>query len=174
MHGEKNRICHLNCDLLNLWTKSYHVTIQRKPLLAKCNNLFIFTKWNWFFLLFLNFLLRHGQEWNRYKEHKQAKVKSCVNSHGLFSSLHSTVADPGEGPREACPPFFSRPNWGPKGWKKFFRDQPPPLPPPLISGSGWLGSPLSQGLDPALLNTGLSLHKNWQIVKLVLIIVFHN
>ena len=43
------------------------------------------------------------------------------------------VADPGEGPGEPTPaPLSFRPNWGPKGQKKF------------------LWRPLSQGLDPAL------------------------
>ena len=56
------------------------------------------------------------------------------------------MADPG-GAGGLAPPIF-RPNWGPKGVKKFFGD--PPLckglderpPPPLT---------LYQGLDPALL-----------------------
>lgn len=55
----------------------------------------------------------------------------------------------GLGPPPPPPPIF-RPNWGrkPKGTKKmiFFR---PPLP-HLISGFGWLGTPLSEGLDAPL------------------------
>ena len=44
-------------------------------------------------------------------------------------------------------PLILQPNWGPKGWKKFFWDQTPP---PLISGSRWLEPPLSEGLDSPL------------------------
>ena len=55
----------------------------------------------------------------------------------------------GLSPLPPPPPIFW-PNWGgkPKGTKKmiFFR---PPLP-HLISGFGWLGTPLSEGLDAPL------------------------
>ena len=38
----------------------------------------------------------------------------------------------------SSPPLIFRPDWGPKGRKKFFGDRPPPPPPhPFISGSGW-------------------------------------
>ena len=63
------------------------------------------------------------------------------------------VADSGEGPGGGpTPPLIFRLNWGPKGWKFFLGDQPPPpylrvgmtppTPPP----------PLSQGLDSALIS----------------------
>lgn len=52
--------------------------------------------------------------------------------------------------RGALPPLIFRLNWGKKGRKKFFI--PPPPPHPLISGSGWTGSPpLSEHLYPPLL-----------------------
>ena len=40
-------------------------------------------------------------------------------------------------PRHPPPPLIFRPNWGSKGWKKFFGHWVPPPPPP----------PLSKGLD---------------------------
>ena len=52
MYGEKNHIIHLNCDFLNLWTKSYGVTIQRRPLLAKCNNYYFLQNGVIFFVVF--------------------------------------------------------------------------------------------------------------------------
>ena len=54
--------------------------------------------------------------------------------------------DPGEGPRGPAPSpphLIFRPNWGPKDWKIFFGDYPPPpylrvwiANPPVISRSG--------------------------------------
>ena len=46
---------------------------------------------------------------------------------------------------QTAPPIF-RPNWGPKGRKKFFWD----CPPPLISGPGWPGPPLICRSGPPL------------------------
>ena len=44
----------------------------------------------------------------------------------------------GSGGSASPPPLIFRPDWGPKGRKKFFGDRPPPPPPPpFISGSGW-------------------------------------
>ena len=52
----------------------------------------------------------------------------------------------------ASPPLIFRPDWGPKGRKKFFGDRPPPPPPPPPT-------PLSQGLDDrSPLSEGLDLH----------------
>ena len=53
---------------------------------------------------------------------------------GLILLIVFSVVDPGEGPGggRPGPPYFFRPNWGPKGWKNLF----------LIPGS-----PLCQGLD---------------------------
>ena len=53
-----------------------------------------------------------------------------------------SVANPGEG---SGTPLIFRPKWGPRGRKKFFGDCPT-----VISGSGWPGLPLSEGLDPPL------------------------
>ena len=60
-----------------------------------------------------------------------------------------TVADPGKGP--GGPPFTFRPNWGPKGRKKFFGGDraprflrvwinapPPPQPPPSPYLKVWI------------------------------------
>ena len=65
-----------------------------------------------------------------------------------YSRDNFAVADPGGG----GDPLNFRPNWGPKGRKKFFLW--PGL--PLISGSGWPpppppSTPLSWGLNPPLL-----------------------
>ena len=48
-----------------------------------------------------------------------------------------SMADPGEGPGGSASLIFI-PDWGPKDWKNIFLR----LGPPLISGSGWTGSPL--------------------------------
>ena len=58
-----------------------------------------------------------------------------------LSSGGSRVGDRGG---QAFPLIF-RPNWGPKGRKKFCRDLPPPH---LFQGMGDQVSPLSKGLDP--------------------------
>ena len=49
---------------------------------------------------------------------------------------YHSVVDPWEGPGGDLlpPPLLFRPNWGSKGWKKFFGRPPPPS--PLISRSG--------------------------------------
>ena len=45
------------------------------------------------------------------------------------------------------PPLIFRPNWGPKGWKKFFLETGPPL---LSEGLDDCPPPLSEGLGPPL------------------------
>ena len=77
-------------------------------------------------------------------------ILPVVDSIVLFNVVHCTqldqrVVDPGEGPRgPGSPPIF-RPNWGPKGRKKFFWRPPPPY------QRFWMTAPpLSQGLDAAL------------------------
>ena len=60
------------------------------------------------------------------------------------------MGDPGKGPGGAAFPLIIRPNWGPRGQKKFFWDLRPPFsqgvddrrPPP---------PPLSEGLDTPLI-----------------------
>ena len=56
------------------------------------------------------------------------------------NNMNITLADPaGEGPGGVGTPLLIfRPNWGPKGRKKFFWDRPP-----LILGSGWPSPPPS-------------------------------
>ena len=68
--------------------------------------------------------------------------------------LYCSVADPGGGGgggwRGALLLLIIRPNWGPKGQKKFFWRPGPPA--PLSKGlDDRPPTPLSQGLDPALL-----------------------
>ena len=77
------------------------------------------------------------------------KSSSCWVYASRWVTEQLAVTDPGEG----CPPLIFRPNWGPKGRKKFVLR----LPLPLISGSGWLRPPLppppptlSEGLDAPL------------------------
>ena len=61
------------------------------------------------------------------------KSSSCWVYASRWVTEQLAVTDPGEG----CPPLIFRPNWGPKGRKKFVLR----LPLPLISGSGWLHPP---------------------------------
>ena len=50
----------------------------------------------------------------------------------MSNSSSDTVADLGESPRGPAPtPLIFRPNWGPKGRKKFFWERSPPPPPYL-------------------------------------------
>ena len=65
------------------------------------------------------------------------------------------MADPGEVPGGPPAPLIFRPNWGPKGRKRFFL-RPPPLPPPFISGSGWPPRPLIWRSGSATDHTGVS------------------
>ena len=62
---------------------------------------------------------------------------------GRFDILQWLIQEGTGGPS----PLIFRPNWGPKGRKKFFGDRSP-----LIQGSGWPSPlpPLFQGVDPAL------------------------
>ena len=62
--------------------------------------------------------------------------------------VDNPVADPGEGPGDRASPLFLAQTEARRAEKKFcFRDRAPHL---LISGSGWPGPPLSEGLDPPL------------------------
>ena len=69
------------------------------------------------------------------------KISSC-HVQRIFNYL--TVADLGEGPAPLPPLFLDQ------GWKNFFWR----LGPPVISGPGWLGPRLSEGLDLPLLKRG--------------------
>ena len=66
----------------------------------------------------------------------------------LSSDHFLPMEDPGEGLAPPPPFLFFRPNWGPKGEKKFFGDCTPPPPPPP--------SPQCQGVDPALPSVNFS------------------
>ena len=73
---------------------------------------------------------------------------------------HSSVADPEEGPRWSYPRYVYT-KLRPEGLKKNFLGKPPPPPPPSsISGSGWPGHPLSEGLDLPLLIRMASIRGN--------------
>ena len=69
---------------------------------------------------------------------QQFNLISSRGSHlvHLSSDHFLPMEDPGEG--LAPPPLIFRPNWGPKGEKKFFGDctPPPPPPPPPMSRCG--------------------------------------
>ena len=71
------------------------------------------------------------------------KISSC-HVQRIFNYL--TVADLGEGPAPPPPPLIFRPKL-----KKIFFWR---LGPPVISGPGWLGPRLSEGMDPSLLKRG--------------------
>ena len=95
--------------------------------------------YRWFLLVFTS----------DYRQHPglSLKISRCWVYASRWVTEQLAVTDPGEG----CPPLIFRPNWGPKGRKKFVLR----LPLPLISGSGWLcplppPPPLSEGLDAPL------------------------
>ena len=67
--------------------------------------------------------------------------------YNLFNWADRVYRDRYRGGAQPGAPLIFRPNWGPKGKKKFFRDCPPP---PSKGLDDW-EPPLSQGLDPALL-----------------------
>ena len=69
--------------------------------------------------------------------------------------LYRSWSDPGEGPGRP-PPYVWTKLW-PERPSKIFLDRPIPL----ISGSGWLGPPLSEGLDPRM-----QVHYNDQVTFL--------
>ena len=54
-------------------------------------------------------------------------------------SAFTPVRNPGEGlGGSASPPLILRPDWGPKGRKKFFGDRPPPPPPQPLYLRVWM------------------------------------
>ena len=59
--------------------------------------------------------------------------------YNLFNWADRVYSDRYRGGARPGALLIFRPNWGPKGKKKFFGDCPPP---PTIKGSGWLGAPL--------------------------------
>ena len=69
---------------------------------------------------------------------KEVYQANCETHHSI-TTLHCTVADPGEGPGGQPPPPVLDQN---EAWRAEKETAPP-----LISGSGWLGPPLSEGLD---------------------------
>ena len=73
------------------------------------------------------------------------RLASINSKAALTFKLFFAVPDPREGPER--PPFIFRPNWGPKGWKKFLTAPHPLLPYLRV----WLtGLPLSEGLEQPL------------------------
>ena len=70
--------------------------------------------------------------------------------------LYRSVADPGEGPGGPAPPLFFDQTLARRAQKNFL-DRPIPL----ISGSGWPGPPLSEGLDARM-----QVHYNDQVTFL--------
>ena len=76
---------------------------------------------------------------------------------GLWSTAHFVYNSGGSrgGAMGGRSPIIFRPNWGPKGRKNCFGDQPPP--PPL--SQGLLTAPLlSEGLDPPLYSNIATTH----------------
>ena len=82
------------------------------------------------------------ETWSRYERcYIQLDLKLDLNYHWRIQ---------GSGPGGPGSPLIFRPNWGVKGWKVIFGDLPS------------LPSPLSQGLDPALITTCIYWHGYWQ------------
>ena len=86
--------------------------------------------------------------WSLFYTNHSVQQSNLIYSRGshlvhLTSDHFPPVADRGEAPAH---PLILRPNWGPKGPKKFFGDCTPAPPPPLSC----------QGLDPALPSVNFS------------------
>ena len=70
--------------------------------------------------------------------HSSENGKMFAKYYNLFNWADRVYRDRYRGGAHPGAPLIFRPNWGPKGKKKCFRD----CPAPPIKGSGWLGAPL--------------------------------
>ena len=71
--------------------------------------------------------------------------RGIQNPRVSFITLHGACGGSREGAQGTRSLLIFGPNWGPQRWKKIFFGQLP-----LLSGSGWLLSPFSEGLNPPL------------------------
>ena len=93
-----------------------------------------------------------GPEFKSSATHVNSQLGTSCQLGLLILLCYVCVTDPGDGPGGpgSPPPLIFRPNWRPKGRKKVFEIPPPSH---FISGSGWPGPALSEGLDlPLCLN----------------------
>ena len=133
----------------NLISWQYMDIIRRKLMTVTIgtNKLYLFSCWVVRSLLTLSSISRAIESRESYRNNPQKWQIVIFNFEPLQKRNHdkthnSSVTDPGEAPV----PYFST-ILRPMGRRNFFLRSPPPL---LISGSGWLGPPLSEGLDPPL------------------------